>query len=236
MGAAVSLAADAPVDTQTAKEIAGERWNDELENQLETAIAANGGVPLKFSDLKAQCPLAFETEEEKQCRLEAEFQAILLQRSEGEVTINYQMYNELFPVSGNDLTASRIDEDYGLSDVMPGCRIMLSQIDSKARTLYCNAHKGVEAPWVREDPVGTFRELLAGETYFCIVIENPAQYARDMEALAARLKTEGVVVFPKEQRMEGCSCLYGNPCLDQYICKDWDSRFAVAKQNGWKGF
>jgi hypothetical protein len=235
MGGAVSLAADAPIDVPRAREIAGERWNDELAVQLEGAIAANGGVALKLSDLKTQFPLAFETEEEKQSRLEAEFKAILLQRSEGHVTINYQMYNEQFPVSGNTLTASRIDEDYGLSDVMPACRIMLSQIDSKARTLYSNAHHGTEAPWVREDPVGTFRDLLAGETYFCIVIEDPAQYAQDMQALAARLQAEGVS-SATEERVEGCSCLYGNPCLDQYICRDWDSRFAVAKKNGWKGF
>jgi hypothetical protein len=149
--------------------------------------------------------------------------------------INYQMYNEEFPVSANTLTAARIDEDYGLTDVMPGCRIRLSQIDSKSRTLYGNAHQGAEAPWVKEDPEGTFRDLMAGEKYYCIVIENPGQYARDMEETRKRLERDGV---PVEQgaRAEGCSCLFGNPCLDQYVCKDWGNRFAVAKKNGWKGF
>ena len=33
---------------------------------------------------------------------------------------------------------------------------------------------------------------------------------------------------------ETCSCLYGNPCVDQYICQDWDNRFEVATKNGWK--
>ena len=37
-------------------------------------------------------------------------------------------------------------------------------------------------------------------------------------------------------RGEGCSCLYGNPCQDQYVCKNWANRFEVAKKNGWKGF
>lgn len=36
--------------------------------------------------------------------------------------------------------------------------------------------------------------------------------------------------------LESCSCVYGNPCVDEYGCKDWHSRFAVAKKNGWKGF
>eukprot|EP00943_MAST-04B_sp_MAST-4B-sp1_P000214 g214.t1 len=33
---------------------------------------------------------------------------------------------------------------------------------------------------------------------------------------------------------ETCSCLYGNPCVDQYVCSDWKNRFEIAKQNGWK--
>ena len=38
------------------------------------------------------------------------------------------------------------------------------------------------------------------------------------------------------ERKEGCSCLYGNPCQDQYVCQNWAARFDVAKKNGWKGF
>lgn len=34
---------------------------------------------------------------------------------------------------------------------------------------------------------------------------------------------------------EGCSCLFGNPCIDQYVCKDWSNRFEVSKKNGFKG-
>ena len=33
-----------------------------------------------------------------------------------------------------------------------------------------------------------------------------------------------------------CSCVYGNPCLVAYNCKDWANRFDVAKRNGWRGF
>lgn len=36
------------------------------------------------------------------------------------------------------------------------------------------------------------------------------------------------------QRKEGCSCLYGNPCVDEYVCLDWDNRLAVAAANGKK--
>ena len=37
-------------------------------------------------------------------------------------------------------------------------------------------------------------------------------------------------------RKEGCSCIYGNPCMDQYVCQNWAARFDIAKKNGWKGF
>mmetsp|Transcript_7538 Transcript_7538/g.12537 ORF Transcript_7538/g.12537 Transcript_7538/m.12537 type:complete len:309 (+) Transcript_7538:59-985(+) len=244
------------ITLEAAKELAlckGVEWNDELgeifdKNATTKASGekneAGEDLPpvtlIALSQWKTLVPTLFETAKEREARLEAEFQAVLAARAEGNVIINYQMYNEEFPISTNTLTAARIDEDYGLSDVMPGCRIRLSPIDSKARTLYENAIEGTvrEAPWVREEPEGTFKDLLAGETYYCIVFEDAAQYKKDMEELQKRIAADGGA--PKEasksRESEGCSCLFGNPCMDQYICKDWDNRYSVAKKNGWKGF
>jgi hypothetical protein len=39
---------------------------------------------------------------------------------------------------------------------------------------------------------------------------------------------------PSFRSKETCSCLYGNPCVDQYECRDWNNRFEVAKKNGMK--
>jgi len=39
---------------------------------------------------------------------------------------------------------------------------------------------------------------------------------------------------PSLRSKETCSCLYGNPCVDQYVCLDWNNRFEVAKKNGMK--
>lgn len=235
MGSAVSLTNDTLIDLNKAKELLENNWNNEIEEKLKEIIINNNNQPITLLKLKEEYSFYFETKEEKEIRLNKEYNEILLKRSNGNVIINYQMYNELFPIVNNTLTSERINEDYGLYDVMPGCQIKLSQIDSKARTLYSNNHNGIEAPWIKEDPIGTFIELLADETYYCIVIENPEQYARDMEQLTNRLLLEGNNIL-EEKRAEGCSCLYGNPCVDQYICKDWDNRFAVSKKNGWKGF
>lgn len=235
-----NLLVDEDINIGKAKELAiavGVEWNDAL-NSIFTENLSAETQSLPLSKWKSLVPTLFETQDERLIRLEAEFQVVLATRAEGNVVINYQMYNEEFPVSGNTLTAERIDEDYGLTDVMPGCRIRLSAIEPKGRTLFANAHDGQEAPYVKEDPIGTFKELLAGETYYCIIIENPEQYEKDMHALQTRFAADGPLTDNDrvQRAQEGCSCLFGNPCMDQYICKDWDNRLAVAKTNGWKGF
>jgi hypothetical protein len=53
--------------------------------------------------------------------------------------------------------------------------------------------------------------------------------AKDPNAPSPLTKDDGRV-------LESCSCVYGNPCVDEYGCKDWDNRYAVATKNGWKGF
>ena len=36
---------------------------------------------------------------------------------------------------------------------------------------------------------------------------------------------------PEEK--SSCSCLWGNPCVSEYLCKDWANRIEVAKRNGY---
>lgn len=234
MGSAVSLSGDTEITIEKAKELLNDKYNNEIEIKLNEIISKTS-TPLTLNIIKQQFPELFETNEEKIIRLKKEYEIKLKERSEGEVIINYQLYNERFQIMGNSLTAEKINDEYCLYDVMPGCEIKLSEINSNLRTEYSNKHNGLEAPWIKEEPKGVYHDLLAGETYYCIVIENPEQYKRDMEELTNRLRLEGNEIV-QEKRAEGCSCLYGNPCVDQYICRDWNNCFAVAKKNGWKGF
>lgn len=130
-------------------EAAGTEWNDSLttvfeNNKTSTSISAGEGEEaatadvIEFSVWKLLVPVIFESQAERETRLAAEWQLTLAKKSEGNVIINYQMYNEEFPISKNSLTAARIDEDYGLTDVMPGCRIRLSSLNPTQRTLYEN--------------------------------------------------------------------------------------------------
>ena len=81
--------------------------------------------------------------------------------------------------------------------------------------------------------------------------EHPACFARclkywcdvdeDEVAEAAVIRTAYVPTEKSEpglgaKREEGCSCLFGNPCMEAYTCKNWQNRFEVAKTNGWKGY
>ena len=48
--------------------------------------------------------------------------------------------------------------------------------------------------------------------------------------------TSSACMWREGSRKEGCSCLYGNPCVVADNCNDWHNRFEVAKRNGGKGF
>mmetsp|Transcript_25620 Transcript_25620/g.78816 ORF Transcript_25620/g.78816 Transcript_25620/m.78816 type:complete len:90 (+) Transcript_25620:268-537(+) len=83
------------------------------------------------------------------------------------------------------------------------------------------------------------------ETYFGIVDATSSHYVlevdEDTDAGLNVKTTSGPIQFHTTQeaaapRKEGCSCLFGNPCMDSEVCEDWHNRFEVAKRNGWKGF
>jgi hypothetical protein len=77
MGSSTSVSTDTPIDLSKAKEMLGERWNDELEIQFNVAL--NGKSSLTLGEWKANFPIIFESVEERNQRLEAEYRALLVQ-------------------------------------------------------------------------------------------------------------------------------------------------------------
>ncbi|KAL4474941.1 hypothetical protein ABPG74_001637 [Tetrahymena malaccensis] len=75
----------------------------------------------------------------------------------------------------------------------------------------------------------TFNNLQAGTTYWCVVLKNDAAESKRKAYKVDESSFGGSK--SNEKRGEGCSCLYGNPCVDQYVCLDWNNRFTIAKQN-----
>jgi len=162
--------------------------------------------------------------EKRKAEMEAEL-ARLAALANGQVTIKYSMYAEKFPISEHKLTAATIDETYCLSDVMPGCFIHLAEKEF--------VH-GEEHHYMKEDPPGTFHGLMADETYWCYVQQDPEQEKADLERMRAHWA--GVVVGggigDRGSEGETCSCGWGAPCTNPMICKDWDHRFANAIKAG----
>ena len=166
-------------------------------------------------------------------------------KENGNVVLNYEMYNEEFLIVNGIITADVIDEEYCLSYAMPGCKIRLSKLENRAR-LEIEETGNYKGTTMIESPAGTFHGLEKDNTYYVFVEQEEAQVKRDqMEMALIALTMEGAseknapppLISPSDGRvMEGCSCIYGNPCLDEYACRDWKNRFSIAEKNGWKGF
>ena len=199
------------------------------------AAEATAEADSEAADSKAAAEAAAET-------------ARKLSAGTGEVTLHYNMYSEKFNISAGSLLASLIDEEYCLSDVMPGCLVRLSRVktDTKGSTLQHPelldlASINNESPYVSEAPAGTFLELEKDKEYWVFVVEDPIQEAKDRAAMdlvvaAAASGAEPRSEYAEAGLPESCSCIEGNPCVDEYGCKNWHERYRVAKENGWKGF
>jgi len=187
-----------------------------------------------------------QAEEEEAKRL-AEEEAIRLEeerkkRENGDVTLIYEQYNEKFPIVSGMTTAENIDEVYCLSFVMPNCKIHLSVFSPQDKRKL--EESGNIDIFVKEDPSGTYKGLAADCTYYVYVEQEAEQLARDQERMrriaegmdGAKKVDDGLIKPDDGRGVESCSCLYGNPCVDEYGCRDWGNRYAIAMSNGWKGF
>ncbi|KAG1687987.1 hypothetical protein DVH05_004506 [Phytophthora capsici] len=201
-----------------------------VENQLDTAETAGStdGAPVAgaFRDDIAAEEAAEEVERLRKIN------------GTGLVKLIYESYDELFAIENGSTTQANIDEVYCLSFMMPNCLVRLSQHPNPER--FQREESGVFDSLVREDPQGTYHDLETDRTYYVVVEQEADQLRRDQEA--AKALWDGEIQKQKKTEkedgrgFESCSCIYGNPCVDEYGCRDWHSRFAVATKNGWKGF
>ncbi|OQS05262.1 hypothetical protein THRCLA_02578 [Thraustotheca clavata] len=163
----------------------------------------------------------------------------------GKVILRYNHYKKEFMIANGSTDASAIDAQYFLYAVFPNSKLHLSCFgpsDFSYKSELIN-----ERPLIHENPTGVYHGLVDGETYWIHVEENEEErqaYEKRQDDYAkanAKLREEkeksaamtgGIV----REKMESCSCIEGNPCVDKYCCKDWDRRFEVAKKHGWKGF
>ena len=97
--------------------------------------------------------------------------------------------------------------------------------------------RGQSVPFVRKNKEGTeFEDLCTLEEYWVVVHEDEKQAKIAADKYAASLACEGIAKNEGKRKV-GCSCIEGNPCTEgnKYNCKNWEMRFAIAKENGWNG-
>jgi hypothetical protein len=144
-----------------------------------------------------------------------------------------------FPIVDGSTTAANIDDVYALTFVMPDCAIHLSSYSPKDIT---KVDVSVD-PYITEDPRGVYQGLEKDRSYYVYVEQQADQLKRERER-AKLISIEGGLPEVKDplkikndgRGFESCSCIEGNPCVDEYGCRDWSNRFTISKKNGWKGF
>jgi hypothetical protein len=160
----------------------------------------------------------------------------------GKIQINYQMYDTKFDILNGQLVPcefqtgmEKLDDEYAFSFAMPGCVLDLITIPLSEFHILSNG--GTAVPFVEKNEDGTeFINLNVLNTYWVVVHENEEQAKIAAEKYAKSLAYDGIAKNEGE-RAVGCSCIEGNPCTEgnKYNCKNWEMRFAVAKENGWSG-
>ena len=148
----------------------------------------------------------------------------------GEVTVRYNHYSEKMNIEQTEgeadgtILAGDIVEALALDFAFQGS--FVTHLNKSSRLAR------IDRLWFQPE-TGMVTGLQIGEEYYCDIDE-------DEVAEAAVVRTAYVPVEKKEplggKREEGCSCLFGNPCMESYTCKNWQNRFEVAKANGWKGY
>ena len=167
--------------------------------------------------------------------------------SDQRVVVVYAAYTTAFECREGIVRWKDIDDEYCLSFVFKG--------DFGRRIKACpkGSEESAEIQVVSGDPGVDdegVRDASRDEMYFLGLDPNfDGKYVLEIEESELGLNVEtrrGPIVFERDpnetgfpiggQRKEGCSCIYGNPCADQYVCLNWANRFDIATKNGWKGF
>ncbi len=182
-----------------------------------------------FNDTYCKIQLGIEREEE-----------LARRRKTGKVKVVYEQYDDMFDISDGALSVHAVDDEYCLSDIMPGCTLEL--IPCAPQEKIKQEIKGIMVPFNEKSEDGkNFINLYTYEdearSYWILAYQDAKQREEDMKKTRERLAIEGTGK-DSSRRVEGCSCIEGNPCTEanKYNCKNWKNRYEIAKKNGWKGF
>ena len=151
---------------------------------------------------------------------------------EGKVKIRYNHYCEEVTITTTEgkadgsIPASEIVDLLALDFAFPGN--FVTHLNTTAAT------ERRDRLWYHPE-TGNISGLMIGKEYFCDIDEDEvAEAAVVRTAYKGAESSEPSMIGGK--REEGCSCLFGNPCMEAYTCKNWAKREEIARANGWKGY
>ena len=164
-----------------------------------------------------------------------------------KVHVRYNHKNSLFCVVDGRLDFAAVDATYCLSYVLKGdwsCTLRhtdLGEISLDGGKLRMGTDD-------QGDPIahGTFSGLRLHDDdgkggkraaqYVLQVHQDPSVARVPRQGYKGSSDAASTTAMWREgSRKEGCSCLFGNPCVSPETCQDWHNRFEVARRNGGKG-
>ncbi|EQC34813.1 hypothetical protein SDRG_07618 [Saprolegnia diclina VS20] len=151
----------------------------------------------------------------------------------GDVILVYELYSEPFPIVDGAIATSAIDDAYALSFVMPGCHIHLSVFAPAEKRERDTQGAAVYLP---ETAPGKIGALSANATYYVYVTEDAATLHVAASSTTAQRASIHDLAKGDGRGFDSCTCSEGTPCVDEGGCRNWRSRYAIATENGWKGF
>lgn len=166
------------------------------------------------------------------------------------------IYEIFVDIEDGILGLEDVDDEFCLSEAMPGCSIELTETNPGDAGFTINSFLEKTVRWKFDKGawkgMSTYdREGGEPKTYWVVVLQDPQQREADLAKSAQRMDAmlaedasqnvqkdeDGYFYGNNVGWVEGCSCLEGNPCTEfnRYNCKDWTNRYAVALANGWSG-
>ena len=156
----------------------------------------------------------------------------------GSVRIIYENYTDCFVMKDGIIKIHDVDEDYCLSDIMPGCDLQLLEMTPKDRI--AQQVLNIPSPYISKttdnkawDNLYTYADG-DGEfkSYWVVAFQDPELLAADREATKKRMDAMG----GDDGDAGVCTCEDGKACStnNKDNCKDFNNRFAVAaKYKAW---
>ena len=184
--------------------------------------------------LRAMCA-NYVTSDKQRAEDQAELER---RRPSGKVQIIYENYTDCFNLKDGSISVKTVDEEYCLTDIMPGCTLELIEMTPQDRI--AQEVLGIPTPFIEKSPqkdscwehLYTYEDGISPKSYWLLAFQDAATLEADLLATKKRMEAMG----GGDDVSTVCTCTNGQACsaANKDNCKDWNNRFQVAmKYKAW---